>query len=309
MRRTVYVVAAGGLGNQLFQLAKAIDIANQDEVVVLLGHKSARLNPEGSAILTELQLPGNVSLRKLPESRLFHILIGVILRGQNSESFLGRALRAKIERSLSVRLLAKKWLGSKVKFVTTELQECDSNVNILLVGYFQNYVIGYQNTTMQAMGSILPAMESRELLRFNDSTSTCPWILVHFRLTDYLNETKIGTPTAFYYERAISKLWNSEKFAQIIVFSDDIEMAKKIFPKRFAEYAQFVNEIDNSAVLTFQAMRGANAYVIANSTFSWWSAFLRLNTDSPVIYPSPWFSKLPQPSGIYPEDWLEFSSY
>jgi hypothetical protein len=56
---------------------------------------------------------------------------------------------------------------------------------------------------------------------------------------------------------------------------------------------------------TLELMRHGSAYVIANSTFSWWAAFLSYQSGCTKIMPAPWFQNMPSPIGIKPQDWIE----
>jgi hypothetical protein len=53
-----------------------------------------------------------------------------------------------------------------------------------------------------------------------------------------------------------------------------------------------------------ELMRLAKGFIIANSTFSWWGAFLSREKNCLVTYPSPWFSDLANPPMLFPEKWV-----
>jgi hypothetical protein len=60
---------------------------------------------------------------------------------------------------------------------------------------------------------------------------------------------------------------------------------------------------------TLELMRHCHAYVIANSTFSWWGAYLSYNFDSIKVGPTPWFKGEPSPKDIIPRSWKTFQAF
>ena len=93
------------------------------------------------------------------------------------------------------------------------------------------------------------------------------------------------------------------------VVSDDIEEAKL----RFRDLDTDLNLIyfDQSGLTDLEVwdlMREFGGYIISNSSFSWWAAFLRRNHESLVCAPSPWFQGMNNPELLIPEDWIKVNS-
>jgi hypothetical protein len=65
----------------------------------------------------------------------------------------------------------------------------------------------------------------------------------------------------------------------------------------------FIDDIWNSASATFEIMRLGSAYVIANSSFSYWAAMLSRTPNPLVIAPKPWFQGAESPNQILPANW------
>jgi hypothetical protein len=87
-----------------------------------------------------------------------------------------------------------------------------------------------------------------------------------------------------YYEKAIWTLepFNIEKF---LVFSDDIEWCKSVFVgERFIF-------MDSPEYIALFQMGLCDHNIIANSSLSWWGAFLREELDKVIIYPEKWFGQ------------------
>jgi hypothetical protein len=128
---------------------------------------------------------------------------------------------------------------------------------------------------------------------FDDSVS------LHIRRTDYLNNTKIHpVQTIQYYEEALNIIG---RYQNLYVFSDDINWCKQnlFFPKM-----QFVEGQDNIEDLWFMSLCSNN--IIANSSFSWWGAWLNNNPEKKVIAPKNWFGQYANinSSDIVPETWI-----
>lgn len=83
-----------------------------------------------------------------------------------------------------------------------------------------------------------------------------------------------------YYQRAMA-LFPNEKF---LMFSDDNEYLEKNFQGDRFEFATGTEEED------LKRMASCKAHIIANSSFSWWGAYLNPRPDKKVIYPLNWYS-------------------
>ena len=109
-------------------------------------------------------------------------------------------------------------------------------------------------------------------------------ISLHVRRTDYVEKSQDHPPCSLeYYERALKKF---DKNRQVVIFTDDINWCKQqdIFkPDRF-----LISETQNN-VYDLCMMTMCTDYIIANSSFSWWGAWLSKNPDAQVIAPSKWF--------------------
>jgi len=186
----------------------------------------------------------------------------------------------------------------------TPLTEKKSNA--YLIGYFQSYK--YLDLVNSVIKKIKVANPGKELLQvMQDAEKESP-LVVHFRFGDYLQEDKFGQPSNKYYREAIQEMWNSGRYKKIWVFSDEIEIAKSLFPSEFISHVRWMENIDKSSVSTLEAMRLGKGYVLANSTFSWWGAYLSHTDQAVVIAPSPWFQGMESPESLIPKNWQERNS-
>lgn len=128
-------------------------------------------------------------------------------------------------------------------------------------------------------------------------------IAIHVRRTDYVQKIQDHPPCSIeYYQKALYH-FNSDR--EVIIFSDDSEWCKnqELFsPERF-----LISEgNDNRYDLCLMSM--CNDFIIANSTFSWWGAWLA--NRGTVIAPSRWFGENGYTSNndtkdLIPDRWIK----
>jgi hypothetical protein len=118
-------------------------------------------------------------------------------------------------------------------------------------------------------------------------------ISIHVRLTDYIsgsNPAKFkGSCDASYYRHAVAHFKSLYPKARFLVFSDDVNAARKILSGD--ETIAFHNDIGETPIETMLQMAACQHHIIANSTFSWWAAWLNPNISKQVIAPRHWFSR------------------
>jgi hypothetical protein len=123
---------------------------------------------------------------------------------------------------------------------------------------------------------------------------------VHVRRGDYALSRVRRSPVLplEYYEEAAELVLSADPATQFVVFSDDIEWCRREFPLREAFYAE-----GNPDWLDLTLMTRCDHHICANSTFSWWGAFLS-SDPSPII---PWLvGVLPEAfRRIHPPHWRE----
>lgn len=110
-----------------------------------------------------------------------------------------------------------------------------------------------------------------------ENTPTIYKTAIHVRRGDYVNNAfYVDLFVDGYYERAMS-LFDG----QFIVFSDDIEWCKKQGVFSGCEFSEGDEESD------FQTMKQCAGLIIANSSFSWWAAYL---SSAKVVAPLKWYT-------------------
>lgn len=187
-----------------------------------------------------------------------------------------------------------------------DLKMCDNSIQF---GYFQTYKYASTPKIVSILKQLSPASTSKRYRIVKDTLIREKPILIHIRLTDYLNESKFGIPSLDYYLKGLAILQSEKKFQSIWVISDDIPSAIKYLGKLANDKrVHFFNQGILSDLEVWDLMRHFSGYVLSNSTFGWWAAFLRKDRDARVCAPSPWFKAMEEPQDLIPPDWIQVSS-
>jgi hypothetical protein len=146
---------------------------------------------------------------------------------------------------------------------------------------------------------------SNQYETFKLSIKQCVSVSIHIRRGDYTTTSKanryLKPCEALYYQTAIEYLTKRISHPVFYVFSDDIEWTKAHI--HFGSSMQYVE--GNSAQEDLLLMASCQHHIIANSTFSWWGAWLNPHPDKIVIAPQKWFStERFDTKDLLPESWI-----
>lgn len=133
-------------------------------------------------------------------------------------------------------------------------------------------------------------------------------IMVNVRRGDYLNHLDIhGVVTIEYLQKAFNYIYQHVENPFFFIFSDDIRWCKENIEA--LENVFFVDDsfYDSKFASYLQLMASCKHFIISNSTFAWWSAWLSsLSSNKIVIAPSKWFATATLDSkDILPETWIK----
>ena len=134
-------------------------------------------------------------------------------------------------------------------------------------------------------------------------------ISVHIRRGDYIKERRRAdyeVCTAVYYRRAIEYIQAHVESPIFYVFSDDPTWGKEqnIFP---ADTIFVSGHEGEDAYIDMQLMSLCRHHVIANSSFSWWGAWLGQHEETITLAPSTWFRYRERPD-IIPNNWIKIDA-
>lgn len=170
-----------------------------------------------------------------------------------------------------------------------------------LDGYFQSYkYFEHCKGTIKEQFTFKAEFveEVKNKFRWSDEKKK---IAIHVRRGDYVNNQAHFNLSMKYYIRAIEKIPNWQE-CQIIVFSDDQQFCEwhlQCLPNVCFSY---LNEIEDLCLMTL-----CNHFIIANSSFSWWGAYLGEKKGSIIVRPENHFSGTllrHDIKDLYPPHWL-----
>ncbi len=299
------VFLTGGLGNQLFQLAAAVE-NSQGKIELISKIGSPRLSERGDPEIASFGLPDFVSIQSPPMNfKKFTVkVIGLNLRAhfnpkkfENGLLWVYRSL-GNVYLSVIFRRVLRLRVGRDVGF--TPIGKLRSND--FLVGYFQSFKY-LSRITLDKLSALKVREPSRDFLSYLERLQGKRILVVHVRLGDYMNEPKIGTLSQEYYQRALQEI-DLTKIDQTLVFSDSPELVKAYLPKDLSPNFEIVPKTFTSAE-TLMLMKAGSDFIISNSTFSWWGAMLSQNRNKRVIAPTPWFIAQDEPKDLLPSGWIK----
>lgn len=266
----------GRLGNQMFQFAGTYGIAKK------LGY--------------------NVSfpIENIDEIKIEHFLDGV-----NRECIFDIPKVFKLNNKI---LKPKEEILSQVQYTIPEphFHYSEEYLNIPdgcdLQGYFQSEKY-FKHVEEEIRELFIFKDEIKETANKLFPTFENETVSIHLRRGDYINQQQfhpVCPPE--YYVNALQNFTN--KNYHFIIFSDDIEYCKELFEDQ--ENIHYINNKDPYIDMCLMSMCDHN--IIANSSFSWWGAYLNKNENKQVIAPKQWFGPFYQNTktdDLYCNNWIK----
>lgn len=284
----IIVKIIGGLGNQMFQYAYA----------KALEQKGYNVKIDISAFNT-YNLHGGYQLNK------YNIDLQYSTEEENRKFYKNKLL-SKILKKIGIKT-AKVIKEKSLLFDENLLLPKDYKY---IEGYFQSekYFLKIREILLkQFIINTHISSYTKEIkwkiLSINNSCS------IHIRRGDFtnnINKNLHGTCDIVYYQKAISHVENKIGIQKYFIFSDDIEWVKENLKINNAIY------IESSEIRLphedMYLMSLCNNNIIANSSFSWWAAWLTKNNNKTVVAPKRWFFDeilFQQSKDIVPNNWIK----
>jgi hypothetical protein len=295
----IIVRLSGGLGNQMFQYAAARRLAHIHGTVLKLDtSRLDRTNP--------LDTPREYELG------CFRITAGKAAAGEcETCENLGKKRLNPVYRLLQkFGFLPSKsgfryYRESRFSFDGRVLRLPD---NICLDGYWQSEKYFRDIRDIITAEFTLPAGPVGMNLRLAEQMAACNSVSLHVRRGDYIANPAAacyhGTCGIGYYSGAIEEIKKRVALPHLFVFSDDPEWTvtnlKSDIPVTFISHNDTSQGGEDLILMSL-----CKHNIIANSSFSWWGAWLNRNPDKTVIAPAKWFEDPAiDTKDLIPEGWV-----
>lgn len=140
-------------------------------------------------------------------------------------------------------------------------------------------------------------------------------VSVHVRRGDYVSSERTnqihGTCSVSYYTNSIARLKAQINNPHFYFFSDDPEWVKSNLLQNIDNYTQVEHNTASDSWQDMILMSNCRHHIIANSSFSWWGAWLNPHTDKIVIAPEKWFkapSDFFDAQDLIPAHWIKVNN-
>lgn len=227
----------------------------------------------------------------------------------------GTKLRLEMIWKLRKNLNGKKFMG--LNFYSEPHFEFDENVfkvkpNTYIEGFFQSEkyfkdIESQIRTDFQFKNE--PSEENKELI---EKISTTNSISLHIRRGDYVKKKRYqnlyATCSLEYYKKGVEYIAQKYLNPKLFIFSDDIEWVKENLKLPYESVYVFHNN-GNKSYEDMRLMSLCKNNIIANSSFSWWGAWLNANPEKIVIAPKIWFNdENINQSDVISKDWIRIKN-
>lgn len=286
---TVIANIIGGLGNQMFQYAASYALAKKNGLELKLD-----LDDYNTFRDRNFELPYAFDLKfSIASKKDVKNLIGV-----HSNIYLRRFLYRVGYRKNMLR--EKPYVLNKDFFDITN--------SIYLEGYWQNY--NYFDSIKKDIRQQFKfkCLKNEEINFFFQKYKKKNVISMHVRKSDYINNKKnthlFFNLTNNYYLQAVNFFKLKVSNPHFLIFSDDVNWVNNNINLQNTSYEILKPSLSPAKDMALMSL--CNHNIIANSTFSWWAAWLNSSVNKIVITPQKWLKKDPQPIGLKIPEWISF---
>ena len=278
----IIIKIKGGLGNQLFQYATGRAVALHHKLPLKLDLTIFKTYKLHRYLLDHFSIQADIAT----ENEIIKLKGGnnVILSALRKTGFIKRKSYIKEKRSSHFDASVFK------------------NNFVYLDGYWQNELYF---TDIREL--LLPELTSSSSISdlgcaYLESIKNSNSVSLHVRRGNYLNTKNINVLDIDYYMKAADYIRKNVAKPTFYVFSDDLEWCKNSLG--FLEDCIYVDrtqtDVDDLKLMSF-----CRHNIIANSSFSWWGAWLNQNPKKTVIAPKGWLLNDPDSSNVILSDWVK----
>lgn len=289
----IIVRLCGGLGNQMFQYAAGLAVACRVASDVRFDTEWFDNNHAHQGL--ELKRVFGLELPK-PSIADLQKVLGVCARPVVRRLLSRRSLRSLRPKALVIEPHFHYWAGIE------HLPD-----DVYLDGYWQSekYFSCIADTIRQQFRFIEP-LDPRNAALI-DEMQRCESVSLHIRRGDFVSDPRAsrvhGVDLSEYYPAAVATMVEKTGAERFYVFSDDpqwvIEHLRLPVPYTVVDHNRGA-----ASYRDMQLMSACRHHIIANSTFSWWGAWLNPRPDKIVIAPRRWFNVVQDTRDLYCPGWI-----
>jgi hypothetical protein len=284
----IIIPLVGGLGNQMFQYAAAKSVAVRCKASLKLDLSWFSQSDDRDYALSP-----------------FNITHKVLLASETKPNLLNKIFKRAAHR---IGLYSATYGFQEKSF------KCDSTIDnvkapAILNGYFQSekYFKNIKDTILDEFK--LKDAPNENVLVILKLIENYDSICVHVRRGDYVVDEKTnkyhGICSMSYYHSGVALAAQGLENPHCFIFSDDPEWVKDYFKLDLPMTIVDING-PKEAHEDMRLMSACNHYVIANSSFSWWGAWLGRHPKKRVVAPKQWFSDTSiDTSDLIPTTWVQ----
>lgn len=279
----IYIEIMGGLGNQLFQIFTGISYAIDNKT------------------------PFKIKFNK---ADLISPVDGISKRPTYWDNFLNsiRGFTYTERPMLPVFSEKEAFKYNKIHIVSEEF---------ILFGYFQSYL--YFENNKDTIIRLLKIDKNKELIKnqFPEIFREKKPISMHFRIGDYTKASDVHPILNIeYYKNAIKtlceKISNLSRDYYVLYFFEeqDTNVVNTIVTELIMEYSEIDFIPCNVSIEDWKQMllmSNCSHNILANSTFSWWGAYLNDNSNKVIVYPELWINNINDLTDLFPKEWIKIS--
>jgi len=278
----IVVKLKGGLGNQMFQYAIGRNLALKNN--------------------TKLKF----DVTELEQDKLRDYELDVFNISGSIASRLAIMFIHKFNKNIISKILGQQYFYIKQKDQYFDTTILGKKGNIYLDGYWQceDYFKKIRNILLQDFTiKCDPDSENKLMLeKIEKSNAVC----IHVRRGDYISNRKMnkihGTCSLDYYHNAVKIIEKKVSNPTFFVFSDDLQWTKVNLKLKHPTYYVCINNTEKGYE-DLRLMSNCKHFIVANSSFSWWGAWLSNNSDKIICAPKRWFVSENE-GDIIPKSWI-----
>ena len=284
------VLICGGLGNQIFQYAFVRRLQ-------LISNEKVKIDTKS---FYEFNKEGNETSRQFILSKL-NCCFEEASNEEIHQLKYKYGLLSVIWRRFSKKFIYSYFIKYSERYLTLK-------GDLYFDGFWQSPKY-FNDIRHELLKEITPSFNlSNNYYKHLKKIESCNSVSLHVRRGDYLSKRvkeKYGLCSIDYYRKAVQKITESIENPVFFIFSDDMDWVKENFSLN--SKVVFLSHKGLIDLEELFLMSKCKHNIIANSTFSWWGAWLNQNLKKMIICPDPWFDYEIYDKSLIPKSWILIS--